>query len=160
MIVNQFGTIMLRPHWTQYIINELPFLILNVIGWTLVVRQHAENEWLLLATAILSLYVYYQYAYISAMKYRISSEQILFRHGVLQRDCDYIELYRVVDYYEHQSLMQQLFGLKTISIYSGDRTNPRLDIIGVPKSKDLVSEIRTRVEMNKIAKGIREITNI
>lgn len=55
--------------------------------------------------------------------------------------------------------MQQLAGLKTVSIYSGDRTTPRLDIIGVKANDDIVAVVRERVEYNKLRKGIYEITN-
>ena len=53
-----------------------------------------------------------------------------------------------------------MFGLKTISIYSGDRTNPRLDMIGVLKSTDIISELRIRVEANKARRNIHEFTNM
>ena len=75
------------------------------------------------------------------------------------RDSDYIELYRVVDFKENRSFLQQLAGLKTVSVYSGDRNTPRLDIIGVRNSMNLVAHIRERVEYNKQRKGIYEITN-
>ena len=52
-----------------------------------------------------------------------------------------------------------MFGLKTVSIYSGDRTNPRLDIYGIRERLDVVSAIRERVEYNKQRKGVYEITN-
>ena len=53
-----------------------------------------------------------------------------------------------------------LFGLKTVSIYSGDKTCPRLDIIGVQGDSDLITMIRERVEYNKKKHNIHEFTNI
>ncbi|EFF49944.1 conserved hypothetical protein [Bacteroides ovatus SD CMC 3f] len=55
--------------------------------------------------------------------------------------------------------MEQLFGLKTVSIFSGDRSNPKLDIFGINERIDVVGIIRKRVEYNKQRKGIYEITN-
>lgn len=78
---------------------------------------------------------------------------------VFSHSTDYVELYRVVDYQQSRSLPQQLFGLKTVTIYSGDRNNAKLDMIGIKASNDIVSEIRCRVEFNKKNKGIYEITN-
>ena len=52
-----------------------------------------------------------------------------------------------------------MFGLKTVSIYSGDRTNPKLDIFGIKERLDVVALIRERVEYNKLRKGVYEITN-
>ena len=72
---------------------------------------------------------------------------------------DYMELYRVVDYQQHRSFLQQLTGLKTVTITSGDRNLPSLDIIGVEDDEEIVQEIRIRVEYNKQLKHIHEITN-
>ncbi len=70
-----------------------------------------------------------------------------------------MELYRIVDFEEHQSLLQQFCGLKTVRILSMDRNTPRLDLIGIFHRDDLVLIIRERVETNKRKKGIYEITN-
>ena len=93
------------------------------------------------------------------MIYRITDEQLIYEHGVITRSSDYVELYRVVDFAERSNLLQQLCGLKTVSVHSGDRTTPRLDIIGMDMNNDLVPVIRGRVELNKRRKGIYEITN-
>ena len=79
--------------------------------------------------------------------------------GVFTRDEDYIELYRVVDFAERKNLLQQLFGIKTVTIMSGDRTTPKLCVQGVKDNTDLVTIIRERVEYTKTQKPIYEITN-
>ena len=72
---------------------------------------------------------------------------------------NYMELYRVVDFAEHQTLIQQLCGLKSVTVLSMDRTTPKLEMTGISNSYDVVSVIRTRVETNKRRKGVYEITN-
>ena len=109
---------------------------------------------------LLSLCLAYRMAYLCRMRYIISNEQLVFEHGVFHREVDYLELYRVVDFNESQTFMQQLFRLKTVSIFSGDRTTPRLDIIGVPMKENLVTTIRERVETSKRRRSIYEITNV
>ena len=101
----------------------------------------------------------YRCLYLYKLRYIITSEQLIIQHGVLTRTNDYIELYRVVDFSENRGIMEQLFGLKTVEIFSGDRTNPQLDIYGVKEKLDVVKIIRERVEYNKRRKGIYEITN-
>ena len=78
---------------------------------------------------------------------------------LLLRKVDYMELYRIVDFQEHQSLLQQLCGLKTVIIFSMDRNTPRLELRGIRRNDDIVPLIRERVEYNKRKKGIYEITN-
>lgn len=107
----------------------------------------------------LAFYLFFQVVYMARIEYVLTGEQLITLHGLFSHSTDYIELYRVVDYRQHQSLPQQLFGLKTITIYSGDRNNPQLDMIGIKARMNIVDEIRQRVEFNKKRKGIYEITN-
>lgn len=108
---------------------------------------------------LFSLVLLYRFIYLRRTRYYIGSEQIISKHGVLSRKTDYMEQYRIVDFVEHQSLMQQLCGLKTVRIFSMDRNTPRLDLVGIRRNLDVVTLIRERVEYNKRKKGIYEITN-
>ena len=141
------------PHTGQFIIDELPTLLLCTAAWV-----YGGMEGLPL-TAVLTLLLLYRYIYLRRIRYSIGTEQIVSEHGILCRKVDYMELYRIVDFQEHQSLLQQLCGLKTVRILSMDRNTPRLDLIGIRRREDIVSVIRERVEINKRNKGIYEITN-
>src|SRR5574344_963300 len=66
---------------------------------------------------------------------------------------------RIVDFNEHQTFMQQLFSMKTITIFSGDRSTPSLDIIGVKANNQIVPMIRERVIISRRNNSIYEITN-
>ena len=77
----------------------------------------------------------------------------------LFHSADYMELYRIVDYQESRTPVQQLTGLKNILLLSGDRTLPRLRMVGIRGSSRILDEIRIRVEYNKKRRGIYEITN-
>ena len=79
----------------------------------------------------LSLVLLYRFLCLCRIRYRIGSEQLVCEQGVFVRKVDYMELYRIVDFQEHQSLMQQLCGLKTVRIFSTDRNTPRLDLTGM-----------------------------
>lgn len=97
--------------------------------------------------------------FITRTVYIITEEQLKYEFGLFSCQRDFIELYRVVDYSEQRSFLQILLGLKTISIFSGDRTNPRLDLIGIRNDFDLIAVIRERVEINKKKRNIHEFTN-
>ena len=158
--VRRFNIITLRPHWGQYIISQ-GFMCLVSLVLFLVAGHDAitfKMPFLLLGSVTM-LMMLYGCLYLSKLQFIISSEQLIIQHGVFQRTSDYIELYRIVDFCEQRDIMEQLFGLKTVSIYSGDRTNPKLDIYGVKERLDVVRIIRERVEYNKKRKGIYEITN-
>ena len=158
--VRRFNIITLRPHWGQYIISQ-GFMFLVSLVLFLVAGHDAitfKMPFLVLGTVTM-LMTLYGCLYLSKLQYVISAEQLIVQQGVFHRTSDYIELYRIVDFSEQRDILEQFFGLKTISIYSGDRTNPKLDICGVQEKVDVVGIIRDRVEYNKQIKGVYEITN-
>lgn len=156
----RFRVITLRPHWGQYIISQgLMFLVSLVLF--LVAGHDAitiKMPFLVLGSVTL-LMMLYGCLYLNKLQFIITAEQLIIQHGVFHRSSDYIELYRIVDFSEQRDILEQLFGLKTVSIYSGDRTNPKLDIYGVMEKVDVVGIIRERVEYNKQRRGVYEITN-
>ena len=158
--VRRFKVITLRPHWGQYIISQgLMFLVSLVL---FLVAGHDAiiiKMPFLIMGSVTMLLMLYGCLYLSKLNFIITAEQLIIQHGVFRRTSDYIELYRVVDFSENRDIMEQLFGLKTVSIYSGDRTNPKLDIYGVVEKIDVVGIIRERVEYNKQRRGVYEITN-
>lgn len=155
-----FHNVVLRPHTAQFVIDNLPVMLLCIIALTYGGMENMPLGSLAMTVAMLLLAALaYRFIYMRRMLYRIGQELLVSEHGILHRSVDYMELYRIVDFREHQSLLQQLFGLKTVSILSMDRSTPRLDIIGVRNCTDIVPLIRERVEYNKKRKGIYEITN-
>ena len=155
-----FKPLSLRPHWMQFSINQLHWLVLCIIAFTIYSCFHFLFSIIFLYVAIaILLYLLYQVAYLARMEYIVTSDQIIFLHGVFIHETDYMELYRVIDYQQHRSLIQQMSGLKTVIIYSGDRNTPVMQIIGMKEEVDVVKEIRRRVEYNKQIKHIYEITN-
>lgn len=155
-----FRTVTLRPHWFQYIINEFGAICL-LIGCLGIYKfcHFTYHEYAIYVCMVILLHLLFKLIYLARMEYIITGEQIIILHGVFSHSTDYVELYRVVDYQQQRSLPQQLFGLKTVTIFSGDRNNSKLDMIGIKADYDIVSEIRYRVEFNKKNKGIYEITN-
>lgn len=155
-----FQTVTIRPHWGQFCINELPVIILCLAScWIYGFMDFQFYELFVWPTIFLAFYLFFQIVYMARIEYVLTGEQLIILHGVLSHSTDYIELYRVIDYQQQQSLPQQLFGLKNITIYSGDRNTPQLKMIGIKAHVDIVGEIRKRVEFNKKRKGVYEITN-
>lgn len=156
-----FKPISLRPHWMQFTINQVWWLILSIVMLAFYVNMNDSifrNMFLLLFIAVV-LYLLYQIIYIARIEYIITGDQLIFLHGVVSHSTDYMELYRVIDYQQHRSLMQQITGMKTVVIYSGDRNTPVMSLVGMKENNDVVGMIRERVEYNKQLKHIYEITN-
>lgn len=156
----RYGTILLRPRTAQFFIDNLPLLSLDLGSYACAGMEGLPfADMLLWISVAVSLVLAYRYLYLKRTAYRITGEQLIHEHGVFMRSNEYIELYRVVDFGERSSLLQQLLGLKTVSVYSGDRTTPKLDLTGMDGKREIVPAIRERVEWNKRNKSIYEITN-
>lgn len=150
----------LRPHPLQYIINELPLLVVCLGGLVYAgIDMMPCTQLALGLTALLGMVLLYRFLYMRRIVYHISEEQIICEHGVFVRNVNYMELYRVVDFYEHHSFMQQLFGLKTVSVMSTDRSTPILKVLGVKANKDIVSVIRELVIEARERRHIYEVAN-
>ena len=120
-----FQSIVLQPHAGQFVIDELPAIVLCCAAWVYGGMEGLPLTALAVSVAaLLSLALLYRFIYLRRTRYHIGSEQLISRHGVLSRKTDYMEQYRIVDFVEHQSLMQQLCGLKTVRIFSMDRNTP------------------------------------
>lgn len=153
-----FGTIVLRPHWLQWLIDKLPWVAINILGYMWYDETPLPSLILILMIAM-SLHLVYMLLYLTMMRFTVTDEMLIYEHGVLWRQREYIELYRVIDFKEHISFLQNLSDLKTVTIYSGDRSTPILPVPGIALGYPLVQTIRQRVEYNKRGKGIYEITN-
>lgn len=153
-------TIILHPDWRQFVINELPTLLFTVAMYVVGGLDCIPFASVFFCMALASTFqIYYCFVYLKGMTYTIGDEQLIYEHGVFTRSRDYIELYRVIDYDEHRSFMQQLMGLKNIRVHSGDRTTPMLDIIGVREDMELVRLLRERVSYNRKRMNIHEFAN-
>lgn len=165
--IRTFTPLSIRPHWMQLVVSQIPYILFCLLLYIIYVIpfetsnvvMYMVNLCILYTAIALTLYLLYKTIYFARMEYIVTSDQIIFLHGVINHSTDYMELYRVIDYQQHRALLQQLCGLKTVVIYSGDRNTPVMNIIGVKEQVDVVKEIRRRVEYNKKIKHIYEITN-
>lgn len=156
-----FPAITLQPHWIQFTINQLHWIVLcaAIFLGIYIIDNDISRYILAVANILLIIYLIYKIICLVRIKYVITGDQIIYLHGVFSHATDYIELYRVIDYRQERSFMQQITGLKTVIIFSGDRNTPVMEIIGVKESNNVIQDIRNRVEFNKTQKHIYEITN-
>lgn len=157
--VKRFTTLTLRPHPLQFVINELIPMVLCLLAFAYGGMEGDYSQESVYVGLVLLLFLVYKYVKLRCTVYTVTGEQLKKAEGVFTRDGDYIELYRVIDFAERKNILQQLFGLKTVTILSGDRTTPKLSVQGVKESIDLVTLIRERVEYTKTQKPVYEITN-
>ena len=155
-----FGTMVRQPAFRQIIATDWALASLCITSFIVAGMEDILFSSLLFwASLIISVCLIYRVFYLRSMKFIIMDEQIVYEHGVFHKTRDFLELYRVVDFKEESSFIQQIFSLKTVVIYSGDRSTPRLDMLGLDKSDNIIPIIRERVSANRKRNSIYEITN-
>lgn len=89
----------------------------------------------------------------------ITPTQLISKRGIVSVRIDYMELYRINDYVESQSIIERLLNLKSIVVYSTDKSNSELKVYGIDSNIDVVSCLRKNVEQAKTQRNIYEIAN-
>lgn len=155
------GTICLRPSPMQFCIVQLHLMLLCVMAAIVWITSEAG----FIATCCLFIflgllaYLLCQALHISRIRYYLTDEQLIYEHGLFMRQTDYMELYRIIDYQETSTVMQQLTGLKDVIIHSTDKNMSILTLKGILQDNNITQKIRWRVEQIKQAKAVYEITN-
>ncbi len=158
--ISEHSAVTLRPHGLQWLIDTLPWLLLNIASYFYAGMEDMPLTTLVAVIAILlSLDLIYNLVYLQSFRYHINQQQLILTYGVFNSQRQYLELYRIMDYYEHQSIMQRLFGLKTVTLYSTDKSMPILNIFGIKIGYDIVAWLRPRVEYNRRRMGVYEFAN-
>lgn len=90
-------------------------------------------------------------------KYELTTQRLKTHVGVLSKNTNELELYRVTDTQFYQSFWLRLFGLGNVVLISTDRTSPKVVIKAVKNASDLRERIRNLVEVRRDRKLVREI---
>ena len=80
---------------------------------------------------------------------RVSNRNIETEHGIISRQIDVLELWRVRDLRYRQSAMERMLGVATFEVITTDETSPRLEIRGVPHSRELFEQLRDSIELQR-----------
>ena len=115
---------------------------------------------LCLCLIILGTTFYNLVKWVLCTRWVISEEQITIEEGVFTKSTNYMEMYRVRDYEERQTILQRIFRNTTLYIYSSDMSHPVMKLFGIAKDPAMMGKIRQRVECQRKAKGIKEFSNL
>lgn len=97
------------------------------------------------------------YLHVNSLEYVVTTQRVRVVSGILTKDIQEIELFRVKDTMAHQSFYLRLFGLGTITVVSGDPNHPRLVLSGVPHPIELRERLRQEVMALRQRFGVREL---
>ena len=107
--------ITLKPklgYWvSKYFVIIVVASLLSAIYWDLEMPVHYALMVLFLVVWLMLCYTYIDTLF--ATKWIITKDELIFRHGIISRREEHLELYRVIDYSEKQNLA---FWMKEMNI--------------------------------------------
>lgn len=89
--------------------------------------------------------------------YELTSQRLKTHKGILNKEIDEVELFRVKDTKVVQPFFLGLFNLSNIILYTSDNTTPIITINAVTDARNLREEIRSYVMIARQKNRVREV---
>jgi membrane protein YdbS with pleckstrin-like domain len=152
------GSPMIRGELGKLITCTVLGLVLIAIPFVYRFLQHDKHMpvwWVTLACIVIGILIMtIPWFATKFVRYRISNYRIDFERGLLSKDIDTLELWHVEDINFHQSLLDRMLGVGTITVISHDDTTPRLHLRSLPKARPLFDQLKQRVIAVKRQRGV------
>ncbi len=133
-------------------LKAFKFLFLSVISMFLAIKL---SPYLIFISIIFAITMWLKFLSIISIVYSISPETIIVRKGIISRQFNSLELYRIKDYMTNQTLFMRFFNLMTVKLVTHDTTDPILLLEGIPFS-DIDHVIRKLVQECRVNNRIFE----
>ena len=88
------------------------------------------------------------------VRYELTTERFKVRQGVLNKELDEVELYRVRDYRLEQPFWLRLFSLGNITLRTTDESNPYIELRAIRDSERVYELTRKNVEECRVKKRV------
>lgn len=145
--------------WPSYFGAVL--LLVAFIGLAIASRMQGWPSWttwaFVIAEVIPVLIIAWNFAKVATVQFELTNERIRETTGIVSRNLEEIELYRVKDINVKRSPLQLLLGTADISLHTSDSTRPTLDLPWMPGFRDKHEAIRASVERCRLKHRARVV---
>ena len=91
---------------------------------------------------------------LSFTKYSVSEERLILRQGFFKTQVDELLIYRIMDIKMTRTLGQKIFGVGTITLFSTDKTQPKLDLINIKRPDNVRKFLSALIERQRKERGV------
>ena len=123
------------------LVNFVVYLVCGLLAWLVVPIFYAIWKWLVVKNT----------------RYELTTERLRMRHGVLNKELDEIELYRVRDYKLEQPLLLRIFSLGHVTVTTTDVAQPVVKLRAIADSETVREQVRHHVEQCRTKKRVLPI---
>ena len=104
-----------------------------------------ENVRLLAATVLVIiafLTIAYRIAVLKTISYEVSPDRIEWSRGIFSRKIDNLDMFRIVDLQLHRSILDCVFGIGTVKLFTKDQTDPEFRFHKIPQPRKLFNILK------------------
>jgi len=91
---------------------------------------------------------------LSFTRYEVDESRLMVRKGFFRTETNEILIYRIMDIKLVRTFGQKLFGVGTITLISTDKSLPKLDLINVKRSTEVMPFLSKLIEQQRTSRGI------
>lgn len=138
--------IILKPTFSYALLRCIGLIVISCLVFFAVI--YFDMPILLIGISLPLLIIIYRIIYWRCIKYEITTDQIKYSRGVFNRQVDFLEMYRIKDFDQKQSLIMSILGIMHIRLMTSDISHPMLELKGIPVS-NITDVIRQLVEESR-----------
>jgi membrane protein YdbS with pleckstrin-like domain len=149
------------PSWKAYLGHYMVAIVLAAVVmaiWLAATKDDASAKikvlGVLVPVALATIYCFSVTFYRRSIRFRVTNTVIEYERGMLSKRIDVVQLWRVRDVVYKQNLVDRILGIAHIEVVAQDATNPDLEIVGLPASRQLFEQIRDSIEIQRQAKNV------
>jgi uncharacterized membrane protein YdbT with pleckstrin-like domain len=127
------------------------------------VWQGTPSQWtnfvpFLLCVLIIPIpWAFYRWLKVRCTKFTLSTQRLRIETGILSKQFDDLEIYRVKDITLTQPFIQRIVGLGTVQLTTSDVSHPQITLAAIPDPQEVRDLIRDTVEKMRRERGVREL---
>ncbi len=148
------------PSWKAFLGHYVVLTLFLIVVVAIIVRVDTESTTLdrawhiLVPVAIAAVIFFGLVLYRRSIKFRVTNTIIETERGVLAKRIDVLQLWRCKDVQYKQNLLDRMLGIAHIVVYTSDETSPKIEIVGMPASRQLFEQIRDSIEIQRQHKNV------
>jgi len=148
------------PSWKAFLGHYLLTGLFALVIVAIIVRVDTESSMLertfhiLIPIAIAAVFTVGLMLYRRSIKFRVTNTIIETERGLLAKRIDVLQLWRCKDVQYKQNLLDRMLGIAHIVVYTSDETTPKIEIVGMPASRQLFEQLRDSIEIQRQHKNV------
>ena len=92
---------------------------------------------------------------VASKRYRLTTQRLFVQTGLVAKNLEEVELFRVKDVTLNQGFLQRLLGVGTVVVLSTDDTAPRLELSGLRAPMEVKETLRNAFRAARQREGMR-----